>query len=66
MGVMSDGSYGVPKGINFSFPVVCKNGNWSIIQGLDLSDDFSQERFKITLNELVKEKQIAMEHLKNN
>lgn len=34
MGIMSDGSYGVPKGINFSFPVTCKNGEWNIVQGL--------------------------------
>lgn len=31
MGVMSDGSYGIPKGINFSFPVTCANGKWKIV-----------------------------------
>jgi hypothetical protein len=34
MGVISNGEYGVPKGINFSFPVTCENGNWKIVQGL--------------------------------
>lgn len=34
MAVMSDGSYGVPKGIIFSFPVTCKDGKWTIVQGL--------------------------------
>ena len=31
MGVISDGSYGIPKGINFSFPVECGNGEWKIV-----------------------------------
>ena len=34
MAVMSEGSYGVPKGIIFSFPVTCKEGKWNIVQGL--------------------------------
>jgi malate/lactate dehydrogenase len=63
MGVMSDGSYGVPRGINFSFPVICRNGTWSIVQGLDLSDSFSQEKFQNTLDELIREKKIAMDFL---
>jgi hypothetical protein len=37
MGVCSDGSYGVPKGIFYSFPVTCEKGEWSIVQGEFLS-----------------------------
>lgn len=33
MGVYSDGSYNVPSGLIYSFPVTCKNGEWSIVQG---------------------------------
>ena len=33
MGVYSDGSYGVPEGIFYSFPVTCEKGEWSIVQG---------------------------------
>ena len=34
MGVASDGSYGIPAGLNFSFPVECSNGSYKIVQGL--------------------------------
>lgn len=63
MGVMSDGSYGVPRGINFSFPVTCQNGRWNIVQGLDISDQFSQTRFNATLEELQNEKRVALDFL---
>ena len=43
MAVRSDGSYGVPEGLISSFPVTCKNGVYSIVQGLDI-DDFSRAR----------------------
>lgn len=33
MGVLSDGSYGAPKDVIYSFPVTCKNGEWKIVQG---------------------------------
>lgn len=33
MGVYSDGSYNVPPGLIYSFPVTCKNGEWTIVQG---------------------------------
>ena len=33
MGVYSDGSYNVPPGIVYSFPVTCANGDWTIVQG---------------------------------
>lgn len=34
MGVYSDGSYGIPAGLIYSFPVTCANGQWSIVQGM--------------------------------
>eukprot|EP01133_Synstelium_polycarpum_P002674 gene2674-3090_t len=55
MAVYSDGSYGADKGLYFSFPVVCKNGDYEIVQGLKL-DAFSQERFDITRQELLGER----------
>lgn len=64
MGVMSDGSYGIPKGINFSYPVTCRNGEWSIVQGLDLNDDLSKQMIKATVNELEQEKDTALSFLK--
>ena len=38
MGIHSDGSYGVEKGLIYSFPVVCEGGNYEIVQGLEISD----------------------------
>lgn len=55
MGVPSDGSYGIPEGVMFGFPVTCENGEYQIVQGLDI-DGFSQERIKLTLKELEEER----------
>jgi malate dehydrogenase len=62
MGVPSDGSYGVPEGIIYSFPVTCSGGKWKIVQGLDISD-FSRKKMDETAAELVDEKQQALEFL---
>lgn len=51
MGVVSDGSYGVPEGLISSFPVTFKDGNWEIVQGLEISD-FSRSRIDISIAEL--------------
>lgn len=59
MGVISDGSYGVPKDIVYSFPVETKNGQWSIVQGLKI-DDYSRGKMDFTANELLEEKEEAM------
>jgi len=59
MGVYSNGSYGVPKGIIFSYPVTIQNGKWSIVQGLTV-DDFGREKLKITADELLAEKKLAI------
>ena len=53
--VMSDGSYGVPEGIISSFPCTSENGEWKIVQGLEI-DDFSRARIDASAAELVEEK----------
>ncbi|MEB4210245.1 malate dehydrogenase [Mycobacterium sp. 94-17] len=60
MAVYSDGSYGVPEGIVSSFPVTTKDGNWSIVQGLDI-DEFSRGRIDKTTAELVDERSAVTE-----
>lgn len=60
MAVFSDGSYGVPEGIVSSFPVTTKDGNWSIVQGLDI-DEFSRGRIDKTTAELVDERNAVTE-----
>lgn len=59
MGVISDGSYGVPKDIVFSFPVEIKNKKWSIVQGLAV-DAFARSKLDVTATELLEEKEEAM------
>jgi malate dehydrogenase len=61
MGIPSDGSYGIPQDVMFGFPVTCQNGDYSIVQGLEI-DSFSQERIAITLKELSEERE-AVAHL---
>eukprot|EP00343_Euplotes_focardii_P008175 CAMPEP_0205821680 /NCGR_PEP_ID=MMETSP0206-20130828/8854_1 /ASSEMBLY_ACC=CAM_ASM_000279 /TAXON_ID=36767 /ORGANISM="Euplotes focardii, Strain TN1" /LENGTH=360 /DNA_ID=CAMNT_0053117341 /DNA_START=17 /DNA_END=1099 /DNA_ORIENTATION=+ len=58
MAVVSDGSYGVPKGLVYSFPVTCDNGRWNIVQGLKI-DGFSQGLMDATRKELIGEKAAA-------
>ena len=55
MAIPSDGSYGVPEGIISSFPCVCSNGDYSIVQGLDI-DDFSRARIDASVAELIEER----------
>jgi malate dehydrogenase len=55
MAVVSDGSYGVEKGLIFSYPVTCKDGDYEIVQGLEISD-FIQERINATEKELIDER----------
>ena len=55
MAIPSDGSYGVPEGIISSFPCVCKDGEYSIVQGLDI-DDFSRARIDASVAELIEER----------
>jgi malate dehydrogenase len=55
MGIPSDGSYGIPEGTMFGYPVTTANGEYTIVQGLEI-DEFSRERINITLNELQEER----------
>jgi malate dehydrogenase len=55
MAVLSDGSYGIARDIIYSFPMVCKKGEWEIVQGLKI-DDFSRERMQQTEQELLQER----------
>ena len=59
MGVFSDGSYGTPEGVMFSFPITIKDGKWSIVQGLVMSD-FAKEKLAVTGKELCEEREEAM------
>lgn len=59
MGVFSDGSYGTPEGIMFSFPVTIKDKKWTIVQGLEMSD-FSNKMLGVTGAELCEEREEAM------
>ncbi len=61
MAVPSDGSYGIDAGIIYSFPCVCRDGDYQIVQGLEI-DDFSRERMKASEAEL-REERTAVEHL---
>lgn len=62
MAIPSDGSYGIPKEMVFGFPVICEDGKVEIVQGLDLSDEFSKAHIALTLNELLEEQE-AVKHL---
>jgi len=55
MAVVSDGSYDVPKDLIYSFPVTCKGGKYSIVQGLSI-DEFSRKKMDLTAAELTEEK----------
>jgi malate dehydrogenase len=55
MAVPSTGDYGSPQGVIFSYPMTIQNGQYEIVQGLDLSD-FAKERIKITGDELLEER----------
>lgn len=61
MGVHSDGSYGIQKGLVYSFPCICKNGDWEIVQGLEIND-FSRSKMAATEQELAEERD-AVAHL---
>jgi malate dehydrogenase len=60
MAVTSDGSYDVPEGLIFSFPVTCAGGRYSIVQGIEI-DDFSRKRIDATAAELIEERDAVRE-----
>lgn len=59
MAVLSDGSYGIDEGICYSFPVTCQDGEWTIVQGLNI-DEFSREKMELTKAELIEERNEAL------
>ena len=61
MGIPSDGSYGIEPGIIYSYPVQCNDGDYAIVQDLDI-DDFSRSRMDVTETEL-REERAAIENL---
>jgi malate dehydrogenase len=60
MAIPSDGSYGVPDGIISSFPCVCRDGNYEIVQGLEI-DDYSRAKIDASADELVSERDAVKE-----
>ncbi|HYY22703.1 MAG TPA: malate dehydrogenase [Thermoleophilaceae bacterium] len=60
MAVPSDGSYDVDEGLISSFPCTCREGEWEVVQGLELND-FSRERLEATVNELREERDTVRE-----
>jgi malate dehydrogenase len=61
MGIPSDGSYGIPEGVIYGYPVTCSNGTYQIVPGLEISE-FSRARMQATLKELHEERD-AIKHL---
>ena len=61
MGIPSKGEYGIPAEVIYGYPVVCENGEYKMIEGLEI-DEFSRERMNHTLNELLEE-QAGVKHL---
>ncbi|MCK5720506.1 MAG: malate dehydrogenase [Thiomargarita sp.] len=60
--IASDGSYDIPPGLVYSFPVTIKNGEFSIVQGLDI-DKFSRSRMLVSQKELEQERDIILDLL---
>lgn len=65
MGVFSDGSYGSPKNVVFSFPVEIKNKKWQIVEGLPITE-FGKSKLSVTAKELEEEKNEALSVLDSN
>jgi malate dehydrogenase len=61
MGIPSDGSYDIPEGILYGYPVTCKGGKYEIVKGLEVSD-FARKRMDATLKELHEERD-GVKHL---
>ncbi|MEK6686090.1 MAG: malate dehydrogenase [Pseudomonadota bacterium] len=61
MGVPSNGCYGIPSGVIFSFPVTCQNGHYKIVQGLEFTE-WDKEKMQKSYQELIAEQE-AIKHL---
>lgn len=55
MGVPADGSYGIPEGVLYGYPVTCANGRYEVVKGIEVSP-FSRARMDATLKELIEER----------
>nr|VFK79568.1 MAG: malate dehydrogenase [Candidatus Kentron sp. SD] len=55
MGIPSDGSYGIPEGVIYGYPVTTSDGKYKIVQGLDI-DEFSRQKIDASLKELQEER----------
>jgi len=64
MSIPSDGSYAIPEGVIYSHPVICQDGVYKIVQGLEISE-FSKEKMHATYTELVEERE-SVKHLLGN
>jgi malate dehydrogenase len=61
MGVPADGSYGIPEGVLYGYPVTCKSGKYEVVKGIEVSE-FSRKRMDATLKELHEERD-GVKHL---
>lgn len=61
MGIPSDGSYGIPEGVLYGYPVTCRGGEYRMVKGLEVSD-FGRKRMDATLKELHEERD-GVKHL---
>jgi malate dehydrogenase len=61
MGIPSDGSYGIPEGVIYGYPVTCRGGQWQMTNGIEVSE-FSRKRMDATLKELHEERD-GVKHL---
>ena len=61
MGIPAEGSYGIPEGVIYGYPVTCKGGRYEIVKGIQVSD-FSRSRMQATLQELQEERD-SIKHL---
>ncbi len=62
MAVYSDGSYGQPDDVIYSFPCICRDGEWEIVKDLTLRDDIKM-KLKVTADELIEERSLALSTL---
>ena len=63
MGIPSDGSYGIPEGVIYGFPVVCKGCNYQIVPDLQISES-GKEKMQVSYRELVEEQELIRRLLK--
>jgi len=61
MGIKSNGDYGIDDDLIFSFPLVCHDGEYAVVKGLEIND-FSEQRIRLTETELIEERD-AVRHL---